>query len=292
MTTTGSPLPLAATGLIAVTGATGHVGGLVAHDLSREGARLRLVGRSAARAPQIPGATAAVASYGDHDRSVAALDGVDVLLMVSAAESADRLDQHRTFIDAAVEAGVRHVVYTSFLGAAPDATFTLARDHWATEEHLRAVGLPHTILRDSLYLDFLPELAGPDGVIRGSAGDGVVGAVARADVARVAARVLLAPDEHTGQTYELTGREALSLADAARIISEVTGRETTYLPETIEEAYASRASSGAPDWQVDAWVSTYTAIAADELALVTDTVERLTGRRPMTLRELLAPLAL
>jgi NAD(P)H dehydrogenase (quinone) len=96
----------------------------------------------------------------------------------------------------------------------------------------------------------------------------------------------------TWRTYELTGREALSLADAARIISEVTGRETTYLPETVEEAYASRASYGAPDWQVDAWVSTYTAIAAGELALVTDTVERLTGRRPMTLRELLAPLAL
>jgi uncharacterized protein YbjT (DUF2867 family) len=292
MTTTGSPPPHAATGLIAVTGATGHVGGLVAHDLAREAARLRLIVRSAARAPQLPGAAVAVATYGDHDRSVDALDGVEVLFMVSAAESADRLDQHRTFIDAAARAGVRHVVYTSFLGAAPDATFTLARDHWATEEHLRAVGVPHTILRDSLYLDFLPELAGPDGVIRGPAGDGVVGGVARADVARVAARVLLAPDEHVGQTYELTGREALSLSDAARIISEVTGRETTYLPETIEEAYASRASSGAPDWQVDAWVSTYTAIAAGELALVTDTVERLTGRRPMTLRELLAPLAL
>ncbi|PVU82729.1 NAD(P)-dependent oxidoreductase [Cellulomonas sp. WB94] len=292
MTATGSPLPPATAGLIAVTGATGHVGGLVAHDLAREGARLRLVVRSAARAPQLPGATVVETTYGDHDRSVAALAGVDVLLMVSAAESADRLDQHRTFIDAAVAAGVHHVVYTSFLGAAPDATFTLARDHWATEEHLRAAGVPHTILRDSCYLDFLPDLAGPDGVIRGPADDGVVGAVARADVARVAAGILLAADEHAGATYELTGSEALTLTEAAQIITEVTGRATTYVPETIEEAYASRASYGAPDWQVDAWVSTYTAIAAGELALVTDTVERLTGRRSMTLRELLAPLAL
>jgi len=292
MTTTGSPLPPATTELIAVTGATGHVGGLVAHDLARAGARLRLVVRSAARAPQLPGAEVTVASYGNLEASVDALDGVDVLLMVSAAESVDRLDQHRTFIDAAARAGVRHVVYTSFLGAAPDATFTLARDHWATEEHLRAVGIPHTILRDSFYLDFLPNLAGPDGVIRGPAGDGVLGAVARADVARVAAHVLLAPHEHAGATYELTGREALSLADAAHILTEVTGRETTYHPETVEEAYASRASYGAPDWQVDAWVSTYTAIAAGEMALVTDTVERLTGRRPATLRELLAPLTL
>ena len=120
----------------------------------------------------------------------------------------------------------------------------------------------------------------------------MVSGVARADVARVAANVLVAADEHAGATYELTGREALSLTEAARIISEVTGRETTYRPETVEEAYASRASYGAPDWQVDAWVSTYTAIDAGELALVTDTVDQLTGRRPTTLRELLAPLAL
>jgi uncharacterized protein YbjT (DUF2867 family) len=111
------------------------------------------------------------AGYGDRDAAAAALHGVDVLFMVSASESADRREQHRTFVDAAAAAGVRHVVYTSFLGAAPDATFTLARDHWATEEHLRASGMAFTFLRDSLYLDFLPALAGPDGVIRGPAGD-------------------------------------------------------------------------------------------------------------------------
>jgi NAD(P)H dehydrogenase (quinone) len=266
---------------VAVTGSTGHLGGHVARLVHPQ----RLVGRPAAPAPELPGAAVVEAGYGDHRAAVEALRGVDVLFMVSAAESADRLQQHYTFVDAAAAAGVGHVVYTSFLGAAHDATFTLARDHWATEEHLRESGLEFTFLRDSFYLDFLPLLAGPDGVIRGPAGDGVVGAVSRGDVARAAAAVLADPASHAGATYDLTGREALSLAEAARILSEATGSPVTFHDETLEEAYASRASYGAPDWQVDAWVSTYTAIARGELAAVTDAVERLTGTAPTTLRD-------
>ena len=153
-----SPSPL-----VAVTGATGKVGGAVAEQLRVKGPAPRLVVRDASRAPGWA-EDVAVATYGDYQTATAALAGVDVLLMVSASESADRLTQHRTFIDAAAAAGVRHVVYTSFLGAAPDAVFTLARTHWATEEHLRASGMGLTLLRDSFYADFLPELA-VDGVI-------------------------------------------------------------------------------------------------------------------------------
>lgn len=272
--------------LIAVTGATGNIGGAVASLLARQDARLRLVVRDPRRAPTGIGEIAS-ATYADAEAVAAALRGTSVVFMVSAAESADRLDQHRAFIDAAAAAGVRHVVYTSFLGAAPDATFTLARDHWATEEHLRASGMAFTFLRDSFYLDFLPTLAGEDGVIRGPGGEGRVGAVARADVARTAAAILVNPDTHTGRTYELTGPQSLTLGEAARIIAAVTGRATRYQVETIAEAYASRQRFGVPGWQLDAWVSTYTAIAAGELAPVTDTVERLTGTAPISLAELL-----
>ncbi|WPF82252.1 SDR family oxidoreductase [Sanguibacter sp. 4.1] len=273
---------------IAVTGATGSVGGAVAHLLSEAGLEQRLVVRSPDRAPQIPGAHVVQASYGDTEASDAALAGVDVLFMVSGAESAERLDQHRAFVDAAARAGVQHVVYTSFLGASPTAVFTLARDHWYTEEHIRASGMAYTFLRDSFYLDFLPMLAGEDGVIRGPAGQGRLGAVAREDVARVAAVVLQDPASHAGQTYELTGREALSIPEAIEVIREVTGRDLAYVDETVPEAYESRRVYDAPDWEVHAWVSTYTAIAQGELATVTGTVERLTGRPPLTLRELLS----
>ncbi|TGO03960.1 NAD(P)H-binding protein [Serinibacter arcticus] len=272
--------------LIAVTGATGHLGRAVTEELTSGGHRLRLVVRDPARAPR-GHHEIALASYGDGDAARISFDGADTLLLVSAAESADRLEQHRTVVDAATAAGVRHVVYTSFLGAAPDATFTLARDHWATEEHLRASGMAFTFLRDAFYLDLLPLLAGEDGVIRGPAGQGRFAAVARADVARAAAAVLADPAPHAGRTYELTGPEALTLADVAATVTRLTGRSTSFHDETLQEAYASRAAYGAPPWQLDAWVSTYTAAAAGEMGPVTDDLARLTGRAPIGLAQLL-----
>jgi len=274
------------TPLIAVTGATGNIGRAVAVRLAQDGARIRLVVRDPARAPA-DADDVVQASYDDLESSTTALGGTDTLFMVSAAESADRLAQHRTFIDAAAAAGVRRVVYTSFLGASPDAIFTLARDHWATEQYLRASGMTWTFLRDSLYLDYLPALADDDGIIRGPADDGRVGAVARLDVARSAAAVLSDADTHEGRTYDLTGPEAMTLTEAARTISEVTGRATTYEEESVEQAYASRRRYEVPEWQLDAWVSTYTAIAAGELAQVTGTVEQLTGVAPLSLVDLL-----
>ena len=278
------------TSLLAITGVTGHLGRLVATELAAKGRSLRLLARaeSVARAPSLDGTELRTASYGDHAAAVAGLRGAAVLFMVSASESADRVADHRTFVAAAAEAGVRHIVYTSFLHASANSTFTLARDHWATEQAIKDSGMAFTFLRDSLYLDFLPLLAGADGVIRGPGGAGVVGAVARADVARAAAAVLASPDDHVGQTYDLTGKETLSLADTARIVREATGKAIAYQPETVAEAHASRARYGAPDWQVEAWISTYSAIATGELATLSDAVQTLTGRAPTTLREFLA----
>ena len=272
--------------LIGVTGATGQVGRLVARHLAAAGRRHRLLVRDPT-SPRVPSSPATVdvrrVDYADHDLCRDALRGVDVLLMVSAHESPTRVADQATFVDAAAAAGVRHVVYTSFAAAAPDATFTLARDHHATETHLAASGVRWTALRDTLYLDFLEDLVGADGVIRGPAGDGRCAVVARADVARVAATVLQQPDEHVDRTYDLTGPQSLSLADVARILSDVRGRHVAFHDETIDEAYASRAVYGAPRWQVDAWVSTYTAIATNVMATPTDTVARLTGTPPTTL---------
>lgn len=272
---------------IAVTGATGAVGGMVARDLVERGIPVRLVVRDPSRAPQLDGAEVARAEFGDADAAESALRGIETLFMVSAAESADRLDQHRTFVDAATRAGVRHVVYTSFLAAAPDAVFTLARDHFATEQHLRASGMSWTFLRDDFYIDFLEFMVGEDGVIRGPAGDGRAAVVTRADVARSATAVLLDPAAHAGATYDLTGPEALSMAEIAATIAEVRGRAVTFHDEGVEEAYRSRAVYDAPGWQLDAWVSTYTSIASGAMAPVSSDVERLTGRRPTSLAEYL-----
>jgi uncharacterized protein YbjT (DUF2867 family) len=182
---------------------------------------------------------------------------------------------------------VAHLVYISFYGAAADATFTLARDHWHTEQYIRASGVPFTFLRDNLYADFMPALVGGDGVIRGPGGDGRAAVVAQDDIADAAVAVLRDPGPHTGRAYELTGPQALTLAEVAATITAVTGRPVSYEPETVEEAYASRAGYGAPDWQLDAWVSSYTAIADGSLAQVTSAISELTGHAATSLEQVL-----
>ena len=302
---------------IGVTGATGQLGGRVARRLAAAGVAQRLVVRDPGRAPQLPGADVVRAAFGDGDSVRKALAGLDTVLMVSASETVDRVVQHRTFVDAAAAAGVGHLVYISFSGAAPDATFTLARDHWATEQHIRASGVPFTFLRDNLYADFLPQMVGADGVIRGPAGGSPAGGspadpgtagsahedgapadrapagagraavVAQDDIADAVVAVLRDPGAHAGRAYELTGPEALTLAEVAAVITTVTGRPVSYVQETIEEAYASRATYGAPGWQVDAWVSTYTAIADGSLATVTTAISELTGHPATPLEQVL-----
>lgn len=270
--------------VLAVTGSTGRVGGLVAQRLAP--AVDRLVVRDASRAPRLEGDPEVVeATYGDAAASERALRGVDVLLMVSAAESPVRRAEHRTFIEAAARAGVGHIVYTSFAGAAPDAIFTLGRDHHDAEEAIRASGMAWTLLRDNFYADFFPLFAGEDGVVRGPAGEGRVSAVARADVGEAAVAVLRDPARHAGRTYTLTGPEAFSVREACTRMTAVLGRPFSYEEETVEEAYASRRRWTEEQWQLDAWVSTYLAIGSDRLAGVSEDVERLTGHPPRTLEE-------
>ncbi len=216
----------------------------------------------------------------------AALRGAATLFLVPAAETPDRVQQHTTAVDAAVAAGVRRIVYLSFVGAAPDATFTLARDHWATEEHIRATGVPFTFLRMNIYMDFVPSMVSADGVIRGPAGDGRLAAILRDDVAAAAVAVLTS-DGHDGATYDLTGRESFTLTQAAELMSASTGKPIRFVDETDEEAFASRSVFGAPDWEVRGWVSSYQAIRDGSLEAVSPSFRRLTGREPISLTEYL-----
>ena len=273
--------------LIAVTGATGGLGGRVARRLAERGVGQRLVVRNLGRAPELAGAEAAAASYDDPERLRRAFQGARTLLIVSASEDPDRLRLHANVVDAATDAGVERVVYTSFVGAAPKCTFTFGRDHWHTEELIKGSGLAWTMLRDNLYLDFLPLMVGADGVIRGPAGDGRMAGVTRDDIADAAVAVLLEGGRHVGRAYDMTGPEALTMAEAAEQLTRFAGRTISYHAETLEEAYASRAHHGAPDWEVAGWVTTYTAIANGDLEAVSGDVAAVAGHPPMSLAEFL-----
>ena len=277
-------------GIVAVTGATGQVGGRVSARLSAKGMRHRVLARHPGRllASDLV-EVAAFEGYDDEAGLRAAFAGVDDVVLVSAHEHPDRVGLHRTVVEAATAAGVQRVVYVSFLGAAPDATFTYARDHWHTEQLLRESGLAWVALRDSLYHAGWPLFVGDDSTLRGPAGDGRVASVAHDDVADVVVAALrIGVGSREGYVRDVTGPEALTLDDVCSQLSAAVGRTVSYVPETVDEAYASRASYNAPDWEVDAWVSTYTAMASGELAKLTEDVKALTGRDPLTLRELLS----
>nr|BFF24875.1 SDR family oxidoreductase [Glycomyces mayteni] len=270
-------------GIVAVTGATGQLGARVAELLAGRGVAQRLVVRDASRAPVLAGAEVAVASYEDEGALREALAGADTLFMVSAHESEDRMPEHRSAVRAAVAAGVERVVYTSFMGASPHATFTFAREHSLTEQLIVESGLRLTALRNALYADMLP-LFVQDGEIRGPAGKGRVAWVARHDVARLAAQVLVDP-AHADRVYDVSGPEPLSMDESARVLGGVLGSEIRYVAETDEEARASRA--GAEEWQIDGWAGSYKAVATGETSVTSHTIEHVTGQRPWTLEEFL-----
>jgi len=271
---------------IAVTGATGGVGGRVARRLAARGVGQRLVVRDLARVPAIAGVQAVEmgkAGYRDQTALTEALGGCSTLFLVSAREATQRVVEHAHAIRAAVEAGVERIVYTSFLGADPDAAFTFAHDHFATEKLIRESGLAWTFLRDSQYADFVPGMVDEEGVIRGPAGEGRCAWVARDDVADVAAAVLAAEGDHDGRTYDLTGPEAHTLAWAAEQLSAATGREIRFRNQGVQAAYESRAHIDAPDHELDGWVTSYVAIGTGEMDVVSDAVERIAGHPPIGL---------
>lgn len=248
----------------------------------------RLVARAGSEPPDLPGAVPVeVSDYGDRDGMAQALDGVRTLFLVSFRESEDRLERHLRAVDAAVAAGVERIVYLSFLQASPDSTFTLGRQHYATEEHIKDQEVAFTFLRSSLYADFVPFFTGDDGVLRAPAGDGKVSWICRDDVADTVVAVLQT-DAYDGDTFENTGPAALDLYETTEVLARVTGRDISYVEETEEEAWESRRKTGAPDWEVQGWVSSYLAIANGELSTVADTVERLTGRPARDLESFLA----
>ena len=278
---------MAASGALAVTGVTGAIGGRVADRLAARGVPIRMIARDPSKAPELPGAEVRRAAYQDGEAMRSALDGVDTLLLVSGREDADRLDHHRSAVEAAAEAAVGRIVYLSFLAAAPDATFTFARDHFHTEAMIRATGRPFAFLRSSLYIDFMPWMCGDDGVIRGPAGSGRFWPVTRDDIADVCVGVTL-DEAHDGATYDMTGPDRLTMTEVAAELQRATGRPISFEHETLEEARASRAHFGAPDWEVEGWVTSYAAIATGEMDVQSDAVRHVTGHPPQSLRDYLA----
>ena len=280
-------LPLTAkrhrsTRMILITGATRHIGRRCAQILA-DHLPLRLMARDPSRVEYVPGAEVVRGDYADPGSLDAAFTDVEVALIVSGnAEPMVRARLHANAFEAAARAKVRHLVYLSFEGASSHSKFPYWRDHFASEKALGHSGVSFTALRDNMYMDLLPTMLDEYGILRDPGRGGKAAFVAREDVAQVAAAVLRNPPASSA-TYNVTGPEALSLEEAVHRLAAKVGRRLHYVPETVEEGRAWRSKLASEPWEVDVWIGSYLAIAAGELEATSDTVERFTGREPLSL---------
>ncbi|SDT82252.1 NAD(P)H dehydrogenase (quinone) [Streptomyces sp. TLI_053] len=257
--------------MLLVTGVNGGLGSLVLERLAeRPGGPEGVVAGS--RTPERVRTAGVPVREVDFDRPetlAEAFAGVRTLLLVSAGYGEDDvvIARHRAAIEAAERAGVEHVVYTSLSGDGDHLPYALA--HRWTERRLReSATLRWTVLRNGLYAELLAVLARPDadGVITAPLGDGRLAAVAREDLAEIAAKVAAAPAEHAGRVYELVGEEAVGGAEVAAALSRSSGRPVEYRPGTLAGARAGIAAAGTASFQVPMVVGTLTSIAHGFLA--------------------------
>jgi uncharacterized protein YbjT (DUF2867 family) len=274
--------------VIVVTGASGRVGGLVAQALARRGIPFRAVTRNVERLPDLGGAEIALAGYDEPDALLDALEPGDRVFMVSMHEPPERrIVLHRGFIAVAARRHVARIVYLSFVGASPGASFVHARSHGATEEMLAESGVPFTAVRNGMYADEIATWFDPDGRITGPGGDGRISLSYRPELAEGIAVLLADPAHDRRQVVTITGPESFSLAELAATASEVTGDGYRYEPLGRDDWVAYRRSLGRPEWSIEAGITYYDAVARGEMDVVSHDYEALTGAAPRSIRQVI-----
>ncbi len=267
---------------IVVTGATGHLGRLTVEALLRRGVPAEQITATGRRTETLAdlaerGVIVRRADYTDPASLREALAGADRLLLVSSSEVGQRAEQHANAIDAAVEAGVGLVAYTS-IAQADTSSLLLAEEHRATEKLVADSGIPYVLLRNSWYTENYTAqlLIYLEHGIAGAAGEGRVSAALRADYAEAAAAVLV-EDGHEGTTYELGGA-AFTMTELAQVVSEASGQAVTYTDLPVEQYTQVLVGAGLPEPVAAVFADGDRGVAAGELYVDTADLEKLLGR--------------
>jgi NAD(P)H dehydrogenase (quinone) len=294
-------------GKIVITGASGQYGRLATDMLIEKGLadRLILITRSPAKLAD-RAAQGCDIRYGDYDKPetlAEAVKGAEKMLLISGTRVGARVAQHKAAIDAAAAGGVKHILYTSFIGIDDPANPAEVRhDHIETENLMRASGMAWTMLRDAHYADAMILMAGPQVMAMGqwfsNSGDGREAMVWRDDCVASAVAVLTTPG-HEGKTYNITGPDLQTFDEVAAILSEVTGVPIVHVKLDDEAQYAMFDAMGIPrrpvddqsingiPWNSDDMVTFGQAIREGYLAVVSDDVEKLTGRKARSVRKMI-----
>jgi len=224
---------------------------------------------------------------------VSAFTGIEKLLFISGSDILKRLTQHENVINAAIDAGVKHVVYTSFQRKNETETSPLwivAQSHIQTERWLEQSGMAYTILKNNLYMDFLPGFIGENvlesGVLYVPAGQGKVGAVLRSEMAEAAATILATPN-HEGKTYDFTNTQALSYEEIAITIAAVSGKKINYISPSEVDYKTVLSHHGLPEEAIGVFSSFAIAQAQGELDNESQDLVELLGRQPLSIVDFL-----
>ena len=283
---------------ILITGATGQLGGAVIDLLTPNSAELKL--KALARNPEDEKAKALTAKgvevvYGDYDKPDSlkeAFKGVDKLYFVSASDIEKRVPQHHNVVNAAREAGVKHIVYTSFARkneTESSPIYMVAEAHLKTEEWIKASAMTYTILKHNLYMDFVPFFIGENVFETGlylPAGDGRAALLSRSDMARVGAAVLTGAG-HENKEYNVSSDESVSYEDIAGYLSEISGKEVSYTSPDPQEYHNTLKKAGVPEEMIGVSLGFALAAAQGELSETSHIFEELTGKKPLRVKDFL-----
>lgn len=281
--------------MILVTGANGHLGKAVIEFLLKKGTQPSQVTglvRDPAKAEDL-GAKGIELRKGDYYDRVS-LDGAfrdtDILLLVSSGSLSDRYSQHVNAIDAAVKNGVKHVVYTSALGASMETRFKPSVDHFKTEEYLIKSGLSYTVFRNAFYYEVLP-MMWADAMTSGNwfypAGNAKANFAARLDMAEAIANVLSVPGEHAGKIYEITSSESKNFQELADTVGKFAGRKIQYTPISLADFEDGIRKAGVPEAYIPLMVSIADALGAGEMDVTDNSLEKILKRKPAALGDYL-----
>ena len=279
--------------MILVTGASGNVGGAVLRELLGSGASVRSMYRSSEDAAKAPaGASAVIADFADRATLNRALDGVDRVYLV-CSPIPQLVELEGNMVDACREHGVRHLVLNSALGADTyDKSFP--KWHHAVEQHVRASGVPATILRPESFMQnitaFFAATINSQGAFYAATAEAPIGFVDVRDIGAVVAKILTS-DGHAGKTYTLTGPELLNYSQVAAKLSEVLGRPVQYVAITQEQVRQSMRDMGMPPWQVDALADLQAFYTDGPGGKVTSDVRDVLGREPIGIDQFLRDFA-
>lgn len=273
--------------MIAITGATGHLGRLVLAGLLEKVPAKELVAivRTPSKAADFAakGVQVRQGDYAQPATLVAALQGVKTLLLISSSEVGQRAPQHQAVITAAKAAGVKLIAYTSILHGSA-SKLALAGEHVATEKMLAASGVPFVLLRNGWYLEnYTGHLATSLAHgFAGSAGEGRIAAAARADFAAAAVAVLTTPGQE-GKVYELAGDVPFTMAELAAEVSKQSGKHLAYANLPAEAFKGVLTGAGLPGVVADIYVDADLNIVKGELDDRSGDLRRLIGRPTTTL---------